>query len=206
MALKEVEIDPDLAVLTDELQAWIAAARNRLEQYWDQFSAKPLPQYIECDFEYVAQALAICINRALPDGKLFCEWGCGFGVVTGMAAILGMEAIGIEAEEFLCQQARILLSKCNLQAEIWQGNFLPRGARRLADDEDPLISLTHEIAPAYEQHDVSLNDFALIYVYPWPGEEHFLKSVFLRYARNDALLLLYRGPYHVELYRKTADR
>jgi hypothetical protein len=49
---------------------------------------------------------------------------------------------------------------------------------------------------------MALSDFALIFAYPWPGEEHFLKAVFHRYARPNAVLLMYRGPYQVELYRK----
>ncbi len=206
MALLEIEFEPDDGITTQELKQWIAAGRQRIELYWDHFSAKPLPQYIECDFDYVAQALAVCVHRKLADGTLFCEWGCGFGIVTGIAAILGFEAIGVEAEEFLCRQASELLVQNRVSAEIWQGNFLPRGARQLAVDEDPLVSLTHSIEPAYDQNDMSINDFALIFVYPWPGEEHFLKSVFHRFARVGALLLLYRGPYQMELYRKTSSR
>lgn len=207
MALTEIEIGLDLddALSADqvELQNWLQASQNRLSIYWDQFKQKPLPQYIECDFELVAIALKHCCDQNLIDGTLFVEWGCGFGVVTGIASILGLDSIGIEAEEFLCEQARILLSDNQVKGEIWQGNFLPTGARDLAEPDDPLVSLTHEIESAYDEQDFPLEDFAIVFVYPWPGEEHFLKLVFDRFARRDALLLLYRGPYHVELYRKS---
>ncbi len=123
-------------------------------------------------------------------------------MVSGVASLLGLDAVGIEAEEFLCVEARKLLEKCHVPAEVWQGNFLPRGARKLAEDTDPLVSLTHDIAPAYEQFDMALSDFAIVFAYPWPGEEHFLKAVFNRYARPNAVLLMYRGPFQVELYRK----
>lgn len=203
MALVEVEFDCDDVVLSKEIEAWLVAARRRLTEYWDHFKEKPLPQYIECDFEYVAAGLSECKRLDQIDGKLFVEWGCGFGVVTGVAALLGLDAIGIEAEEFLCEEARKLLRAENIDAEIWQGNFLPEGARRLADDEDPLVSLTHFIPPAYDEHDFSLEDFAIVFAYPWPGEEHFLKHVFNRYARSGAVMLMYRGPYQIELYRKS---
>ncbi len=98
-------------------------ARERIERYWDQFPKKPLPQYIECDFDYVSQALRTCVNHGWIDGQLFCEWGCGFGIVTGVASVLGLDAIGIEAEQFLCEQARKLMAKNGVQAEIWQGIF-----------------------------------------------------------------------------------
>ncbi len=165
------------------------AGRERIELYWDQFPKKPLPQYIECDFDYVSQALRTVVERGWIDGQLFCEWGCGFGIVTGVAALLGLDAIGIEAEEFLCDQARKLMAKNGVQAEIWQGNFLPTGAHQLAEDTDPLVSLTHRIPAAYHQHDMTLSDFAIVFVYPWPGEEHFLRAVFDRFARPNALML-----------------
>ncbi len=202
MTLKQLDLKVDESELPAEVGAWLAAGRERIERYWDQFPKKPLPQYIECDFDYVSQALRTCVNHGWIDGQLFCEWGCGFGIVTGVASVLGLDAIGIEAEQFLCEQARKLMAKNGVQAEIWQGNFLPAGAHTLAEDTDPLVSLTHKIPAAYHQHDMQLSDFAMVFVYPWPGEEHFLRAVFDRFARPNALLLQFRGPYHVELYRK----
>ncbi|MGN6546634.1 MAG: class I SAM-dependent methyltransferase [Aureliella sp.] len=202
MSLKQLELEIEDVKLPDAVEAWLAAGRARIERYWDQFPQKPLPQYIECDFDYVSRALAACVAQELNDGNLFCEWGCGFGIVTGVAALLGLDAIGIEAEVFLCAQARELLEQNQVRAEIWQGNFLPLGSAQLAEEDDPLVSLTHKIPPAYQAHDMLLSDFALTFVYPWPGEEHFLRAVFDRFARPGALMLQFRGPYHVELYRK----
>lgn len=202
MALATIDLESLEEAISSEAESWIAGCRERIELYWDRFKEKPLPQYIECDFDLVARGLAECVQRDLIDGRLFVEWGCGFGVVTGLAAILGLDAIGIEAEEFLCAEGRMLLKKHSIEAELWQGNFLPSGARELADDTDPLVSLTHYIDPAYETHDMPLEDFAIVFAYPWPGEEHFLRLVFDRFARSGAVMLMYRGPYHIELYRK----
>lgn len=202
MTLKQLQLDVEDQELPEEVRRWIAAGRQRIELYWDQFPQKPLPQYIECDFDYVAKALAACVAQDLIDGQLFCEWGCGFGIVTGVAALLGLDAVGIEAEEFLCSQGRQLMEQNGVRAEIWQGNFLPAGSDSLAEETDPLVSLTHKIPAAYSQHDLSLSDFALTFVYPWPGEEHFLRAVFDRFARPGGLMLQFRGPYHVELFRK----
>lgn len=202
MPLIELELDIPDSGLPGSIECWILAARERIERYWDHFKHKPLPQYVECDFDLVALALKECVARDWIDGRLFVEWGCGFAVVTGVASLLGLDAIGVEAEEFLCEEARKLFAVQAIDAEIWQGNFLPAGARNLAEDQDPLISLTHRIPSAYAEHDMSIEDFAIVFAYPWPGEEHFLRLVFERYARRDALLLMYRGPYQVELYRK----
>jgi len=203
MALRQLSLELDeTRQVPPEVTRWIEASRERIELYWDQFSKQPLPQYVECDFDLVASALWEVVQRDLIDGRLFVEWGCGFAVVTGIAALMGLDAVGIEAEEMLCVEGRKLLSKHSVAAEIWQGNFLPIGARPLAEDTDPLVSLTHAIAPAYAQHQMALDDFAIVFAYPWPGEEHFLRLVFDRFARSDALLLMFRGPYQVELYRK----
>ena len=202
MQLVEQDLDIPDDDLPDDLQDWLRAARARIELYWDCFPQKPLPQYVECDFDYVAAALRECVARDLIDGRLFVEWGCGFAVVTGIASLLGLDAVGIEAEEFLVQEGQLLLDKHGIEAELWHGNFLPAGARRLSTDTDPLVSLTHDIPPAYEQHGMALEDFAIVFAYPWPGEDHFLRAVFERYARRDAIMLMFRGPYHIELYRK----
>ncbi len=203
MALRQLPLNlDDNTQLSESLTEWITVSRARIELYWDHFSRQPLPQYVECDFDLVAAALSEVVARDLIDGRLFVEWGCGFAVVTGIAGLLGLDAIGIEAEEMLCVEGGKLLAKHGIAAEIWQGNFLPAGARSLAEETDPLVSLTHAIPPAYQQHQMSLDDFAIVFAYPWPGEEHFLKLVFDRFARSDALLLMFRGPYHIELYRK----
>ncbi len=202
MPLREIDLNIADSGLPTPIENWLIAARERIERYWDHFKHKPLPQYVECDFDLVALALKECVDRDLIDGRLFVEWGCGFAVITGVAGLLGLDAIGVEAEEFLCEEARKLFANQSINAEIWQGNFLPAGARALAEDQDPLVSLTHSIPSAYAQHDMSIEDFAIVFAYPWPGEEHFLRLVFERYARRDALLLMYRGSYHIELYRK----
>ncbi len=87
--------------------------------------------------------------------RLWHRHGCRFD--------LGLDAIGIEPKSFLCDQARKLMAKNDVQAEVWQGNFLPAGAHQLAEDTDPLVSLTHRIPAAYHQHDMPLSDFAIVF-------------------------------------------
>jgi hypothetical protein len=49
---------------------------------------------------------------------------------------------------------------------------------------------------------LDLDDFALVYAYPWPGEDDFHEFVFDRYAASGALLMLFCGPNDVRLWRK----
>ena len=194
----------DQKPLLAECEQLIQYAESVLQVFWDRWHRKPIEQYVACDFRYVAACISEIIKQELLDGKTFCEWGCGFGIVTGLAWLYGLDAVGIEAEPFLVQQARDLLKKQNIQAEVWQGNFLPRGAEKLATEQADHPSLFHEMPSAYDEHDLAIDDFAMIFAYPWPGEEHFLREVFYRYARHGAVMLMFRGPYQIEVYRKVA--
>jgi hypothetical protein len=138
----------------------------------------------------------------LPFGNLFCEWGCGFGIVTALASKLGWDAVGIEAEEFLVQQAQAFLRSEKIPAEIWHGNFLPLGSQGLAKRQANHASLFHQIPCVYPKVSLGVDDFATIFAYPWPGEDYFLKDVFRHYAADRAILVMFLGPYELEIYRK----
>ena len=172
-----------------------------LQAYWDQWTKKPIEQYVACDFRDVWRALSKLTASKIAKGNTFCEWGCGFGIVTGLASQLGWEAIGIEAEAFLVDEARRFLMRNGLKGEILHGNFLPRGSERLARSQSNHASLFHQVENAYEQHELELDDYALVFAYPWPGEDHYLQEVFRHYAGNGALMLMFLGPYEIEIGR-----
>ncbi len=195
------ELDDTLPV-PESINTLLQDADLRLQVYWDQWHRRPIEQYVACDFRDVWRALAYVEHLKLANGHLFCEWGCGFGVVTAMASQLGWESIGIEAESFLVESARSFLQQHHVQAEIWHGNFLPRGSQRLADPQSEHASLFHAVPSAYDSHDLDVDDFAIIFAYPWPGEDFFLREVFRCHARDQAILVLFLGPYQIELYRK----
>jgi SAM-dependent methyltransferase len=193
------------AEIPAEVNRLLEGADALLQQYWDSWHRRPIEQYVACDFRDVYRAMSAIENQSLARGNLFCEWGCGFGIVTAMAAQLGWEAIGIEAESFLVERARKFLASHAIAAEIWQGNFLPSGSERLARHQANHASLFHQVPNAYEDQDLQLDDFAIVFAYPWPGEDGFLKDVFRVYASDSALLLLFLGPYELELYRKVCS-
>ena len=201
--LELIEFDwDDAAEIPAETEQILLDADQVLQTYWDQWTRKPIEQYVACDFRDVWRALAKLTESKLAKGNTFCEWGCGFGIVTGLASQLGWEAIGIEAESFLVEQAKRFLVRNRLKGEILHGNFLPRGSERLAGSQSNHASLFHQVENAYEQHDLQFDDYALVFAYPWPGEHHFLQEVFKHYAGEGALMLMFLGPYEIELYRK----
>lgn len=100
---------------------------------------------------------------ALPRGR-FCEWGSGLGIVTGLAAMLGFEAHGIEMDAELCRMSRELLDSNGLKASITQGDYFESNVR--AD---------------------------IYYVYCWPTLMESTKEHFACIALPHSLLLICYG-------------
>ena len=201
LILLEIDWDSE-SPIPQEIEALLAKADQRLQTYWDSWHRRPIEQYVACDFRDVYRAMHAVKSQELPIGNLFCEWGCGFGIVTAMAGKLGWDAVGIEAEEFLVEQARQFVRSENIPAEIWHGNFLPSRAERLAKRQANHASLFHQIPSVYASQSLAVDDFATIFAYPWPGEDYFLKDVFRHYAADRAILVMFLGPYEIEIYRK----
>jgi len=201
LTLLEVDWDSE-SIIPKEIEELLAKADALLQSYWDSWHRRPIEQYVACDFRDVWRAMQAVKAQNLPFGNLFCEWGCGFGIVTALACKLGWDAVGIEAEEFLVQQAQAFLRAEKIPAEVWHGNFLPPGAERLAKRQANHASLFHKIPCVYPSQSLGVDDFATIFAYPWPGEDYFLKDVFRCYGADQAILVIFLGPYELEIYRK----
>lgn len=205
MALKRERLEFDHeAELPDFTKHWTEQASDFIRAFWDSQTSRQHVHYVESDFAFLTRAMQTAIeNDCVASEGRFLEWGCSFAVNAGNAAKLGMDAWGIESEEFLFDAARELHMRHDSPVTLLQGNFLPPGAESFALEDDPVVARACELPSAYESASVKLTDFDLILGYPWPGEEHFLKAVFDGFAKVGSSLLLYRGPYHVELFVKS---
>lgn len=213
-------IEKELDILEDEpcpapVEAFLEDAERTIQFFWDRWTDHPIEQYVASDFRYVWGAMQAwkrlqsqANETSTAPGTLgsFCEWGSGFGVITGLAWFTGLSAVGIEAEPFLHDQAKQLFARHSIQAELWQGNFLPSSAGRLANRQANHASLFHHVPPVYDEHDTDIDDFRLIFAYPWPGEEHFLREVFRNYANPKAEMIMFRGPYDLEFWSFESTR
>ena len=192
----------DTTPIPTELAARITSARNEIEAFQDRWDCPQIEQFVAADYHLVYQCLNWTLQFQPRLGQRFLEWGSGFSIVSAIAAELGLNAFGIEAEPELLAMGRKTIQTWNVSVELVEGNFLPPGAAQLSDD--PMLpSLSHDVADAYQKIGLDLDDFALIYAYPWPGEDDFHEFVFDRYAASGALLMLFCGPNDIRLWRKT---
>ena len=191
----------DQIAIPPNIQRWIEQTTQRIVAFQDRWDQPQIEQFVAADYGLVYQSLAWAAESTTMIGRRFLEWGSGFAVVSAMAATLDFDVIGIEAERSLFEQGIETLKNLDVQAELMHGNFLPPGAEELAEDST-LPSVGHPVDHAYEKLGLDVDDFALVYSYPWPGEDDFHELVFDRFAATGALMMQFCGPYDVRLWRK----
>lgn len=192
-------------IIPAEIRTWVNDARERIQTFQDRWDHEWIEQFVASDYELVYQTLDWIREQGLMQGNRFLEWGSGFAVVSALAAQLGLDAVGIEAEPTLYRHGQQTIRDWNQPVELVLGNFLPMGVEGLAADPT-LPSLGHPVASAYDEIGLEIDDFSLVFAYPWPGEEDFLADVFLRYGAEGALLLQFCGPYDLRLWRRVGNR
>jgi hypothetical protein len=202
-ALQQIEFprSVDSHPIDQTTHALIHAAQDRIQAFQDRWDQPQIEQFVASDYELVHRVLSWVVSEKLMMGNRMLEWGCGFAVVAAIGSRLGLDVIGIEAEALLLKQARQTLTDFDTPVDLVRGNFLPNGAESLSHNPD-FPSLGHDIECAYELMGLDLDDFALVFGYPWPGEEVFHQAVFNRYGATGGLLLLFCGPNDLRLWRK----
>jgi hypothetical protein len=192
----------DREPLPREARAFIREAARRIERFQ---RSSPVPGFVASDFAGAYRALRTVAATAATPGRLFCEWGSGFGVVAGLAALLEFDAFGIEAEGVLVDAARDLVGDFGLEAEFAHGSFVPGPAdasRRPGD----FAWLDTGWDGAYEELGLGPGDFGVVYAYPWPDEEDLTAALFRDHGGPGAVLVTHHGGGDFRLRRKTIRR
>ena len=134
----------DSTPIPDELAARITSARGEIEAFQDRWDRPQIEQFVAADYHLVYQCLNWTLQFQPRLGQRFLEWGSGFSIVSAIAAEMGLNAIGIEAESDLLAMGRKTIQTWNVNVELVRGNFLPPGADLLS--EDPMLpSLGHDV-------------------------------------------------------------
>ncbi len=168
---------------------------------WDRFDNEVRQErwhpFVAADYERVLQAL---LALRAP-GLRFLEWGSATGVITIMAEMLGFEAYGIELDPQLVDIARGLAERHGSAARFAAGSFLPAGYEWRPSDGDGRRGTIGDGSSGYLKLGHPLEDFDLVYVYPWSGEEPMMHDLLRCYGRRGAQLLLYGGTEGVRVFR-----
>ena len=175
--------------LESGLQTRLATLFDEGCDFWDRFDIevrqKSFHPFVAADYEIVLEAL-------LPlrgPGLRFLEWGSATGVITIMADLLGFEAHGIELDDRLVGYARDLARRSGSEARFAAGSFLPLGYRWRRNSEGRLGTIGSGRS-GYLDLGIPLDDFDIVFGYPWSGEEVMMIDLMNRYGRADARLLL----------------
>jgi hypothetical protein len=203
MPLVDVPIPVEPAPLPYEVKRFLREADRRVEA---ELAEARAPAFVPSNYELVYPVLRALADSALLRGHTFCEWGSGLGVATGVAALLGYEAYGIEAEWGLVEEARRLVDDFDLSAEFVCGSFIPAGGERHVYRAGEYAWFTTESDAAYTELGLGPDDFDLVYAYPWPDEEEVVADLFEMYAGAGAVLLTCKGGEGFRLRRKVAKR
>lgn len=185
--------DPDSELLAEFHSLWAEADR-----LWERHHATlAFHGYVSADYPTVYASLA----RLRGNVSSVLEWGSGLGIVTIMASRLGFEAYGIEAEPGLLVHSERLAEAYGPNARFAQGSFIPDDFDWNPTNGDVVYRTDIDAASAYEELDMELQDFDLVYAYPWPEEHTLYHNIMRQYARRDAMLLTYDAREGAELVR-----
>jgi hypothetical protein len=178
------------------LRARLTALFDEGWEIWERFDREVRDRrwhpFIPADYESVLEALLL---HRRP-GLRFLEWGSATGVITIAADLLGFEAYGIELDAELVRMARALAARVGSQARFAAGSFLPTGYE-WADGRTGTIG---EGESGYLALGRALEDFDVVFGYPWDGEAPMMLDLMRRYGAPEAIFLLNR-PNGVKAYQ-----
>ncbi|QDU72862.1 class I SAM-dependent methyltransferase [Mucisphaera calidilacus] len=202
MPLQAIDLPLGDHDLSDRVAELLEDADRRIERWVHDRRDTPIPGFVPADYPLVFQALLAIDQLGLATGQHFLEWGSGFGIITAMASVIGFEAFGIEVEHDLVDQAEHLLDDHDIHARFARGSYLPPDADQNQDLVRDYSWLETDRPDGYDELGLEIDDFDLIYVYPWPGEEPVAEACFEQYASFGSLLLSYRTDDRLWLHRK----
>ena len=185
------------AALRARLAALCAEGWALFERFDTEVRDREFHPFVAADYEVVLAALLA--HRA--PGRRFLEWGSATGVIAIMADLLGYEACGIELDASLVTTARALAARFESEARFVAGSFVPTGHVWRSDDATGPSPFTGSGPSGYLPLGHALDDFDVVFGYPWGAEAVLMADLMRSYGRADALLLLYSVDDGVRAWR-----
>jgi hypothetical protein len=188
-------VDDD-ATVRSRIRALLAEGWEIFERFDREVRQKGFHPFVAADYERVLEAL---LPLRAP-GLRFLEWGSATGVVTIMADLLGFEAYGIELDAGLVDVAQRLAKQFESDARFVTGSFLPAGYKWRPANGDGRLGTIGVGVSAYPTLGHALDDFDVVYAYPWDGEAPMMLDLMRTYGSAKARFLL-NGDEGVQIYR-----
>ena len=201
MALEKIEITPDGSPPSPRVARFLADVDTRLNELVADGLCDRLPNFAPADYVHVHGILAT-LARTGVGGERFLEWGSAVGAVAGMATALGFRASGIELDAEMVGISRKLLRAHDLDTEIVEGSFVPDDHEVPDDLDDPDTDTLQPGLAAYDELGRDLDEFAVVYAYPWPDMRDAFLDLFDSYAADGAILIVHEGSDGCRVLRK----
>lgn len=190
-------IELDRGALDRRLDALCADGWEIWQRFDDTFRSRRFHPFVPADYDTARNLL----SSLRGPGRRFLEWGSATGIITIMADMMGFDAYGIEIDASLVATAYEVASRHRSAARFVVGSFLPAGYRFRTRDGDGRTGTIADGPSGYVELGLALEDFDVVFGYPWSGEDAVMRDVMQRYGRSDALLLLYDSDDSVRSYR-----
>lgn len=199
MPLEEVILPIERGALPLEVRRFLREAQTRIEQF--QVTGRA-PAFVPSDYDSAYFVLRALAESELAGGGLFCEWGSGFGVVACLASMVGFASHGVEIEIELVDLARQLADDYGLSVEFACGSFVPKGGAKVLGELGNFSWLVTDEDNVGEELGVEVEDFDVIFAYPWPDEENACVRLFEHFAGREAILITHHSGDDFRLQRK----
>ena len=205
MALSSVSILLDQETIPYPIEKFLGDLSSEVEQHRTKVAAG-YRGFVPSDYRKLYSVLRLIERNRLTCGMKFCEWGSGIGVATMIASMVGFEAHGIEIDAELVNVAERVIQEHELAVNIVCGSFVPEGVDDLIDsafaENDGSISMVTEAVDAYSELGLEIDEFDIVFCFPWPTDEILTAEIFDRCASTGSLLLTYDEMHGFLLRRK----
>ena len=214
MAIEEIELELSKEDVPKDIESLILESDKRIDAFFAAGENKRVPKYIPSDPILVYKTLACITNNDLPLGRVFCEWGSGFGVCACLAAKLGYESFGIETNSTLAAYSREMVNDLGINVQVLETSYVPEdyesysgmGGEYLIKDEkldSREAQLVSELT--YEGMDREIAEIDVFFAYPWPMEQEFMQELFDEIAVEGAILICYHKAGEICVFRKRGE-
>jgi len=211
MALEEITLGiPDHEPPPD-VRALIEESDRRIDALFASGDNRQAPRYMPSDPELFFRVLKDLTDRDLPLGRVFCEWGGGYGVCACIAAQLGYEAYCIELNPSMVERAQRLADDLGIPVEIVETSYLPDGYDSYSGMggevlvKDATIPSEEDYAFSdlkYAGMEREIADIDVFFAYPWPLEQDFIRELFDEVAVEGAILIVFQQSTEILTFRK----